>query len=106
LSTMDASTVTLNFGYSTISGIPLLYVVFGSMIIGVLLASVTTIVNLITSKLTIMVKNSDLKKSYKVSDKLQNNVNRLEEEKYNLKEKLKEVQPKRRLPFSFKIGQR
>jgi len=50
----------------------------------------TTIVNLITSKLTIMGKNSDLKKSYKASDQLQEEVNKLEEEKSILKEKLKD----------------
>lgn len=89
-STMDASTVTLNFGYSTISGIPLFYVVFASIIIGTLLASVTTIVNLITSKLTIMGKNSDLKKSYKASDQLQGKVDKLEGEKSVLKEQLED----------------
>ena len=51
-------------------------------------------------------KNSDLKKSYKISDQLQEKINKLEEEKSNLKEQLKDVQPNRKLPFSFKIGQK
>jgi len=106
LFTMDASSVTLSLGTTTLSGIPLFYIVFASLIIGALLASVTTIINLITSKLTIMGKNSDLKKSYKISDQLQEKINKLEEEKSNLKEQLKDVQPKRKLPFSFKIGQK
>lgn len=106
LVTLDSSAVTLHFGDTILSDIPLFFVVFYSLIIGALLASVTTIVNLITSKLTIMGKNSDLRKSYKVSDKLQKNVNKLEEEKSNLKEKLKEAKPARKLPFSFNIGQK
>lgn len=90
LTTLDSSPVSLRFGESTLSEIPLFYVVFSSLIIGALLASVTTIVNLITSKLTIMGKNSDLKKSYKSTDKLQDKVNKLEEEKSILKEQLKD----------------
>ncbi len=90
LLTLDSSPANLRFGDITLSGIPLFFVVFVSLIIGALLASMTTIVNLITSKLTIMGKNSDLKKSYKASDQLQEEVNKLEEEKSILKEKLKD----------------
>ena len=89
--TLDSSPVTLRFGETTLSGIPLFFVVFASLIIGALLASVTTIVNLITSRLTIMGKNSDLKKSYKTTDQLQEKVNKLEEEKSALKEQIKEL---------------
>jgi len=106
LVTMDAGSVNLYFGTTTLSGIPLFFVVFISIIIGLLLASVTTIKNLIESKLTIFGKNSDLKKSYKISDRLQEKINKLEEEKSNLKERLKDVQPNRKFPFSFKIGQK
>ncbi len=91
LVTLDASTVTLRFGDSLLSDIPLVFVVFASLIIGALLASVTTIVNLITSKLTIMGKNSDLRKSYKSSEKLLEKVNKSEEEKKVLKEEIKEL---------------
>lgn len=91
LVTMDASSVTLYVGTTTLSGIPLFFVVFVSIIIGGLLASVTTIKNLIESKLTIFGKNSDLKKSYKSADKLQGKVNKLEEEKLVLKEQVKEM---------------
>ena|SRR3989344_4887296 len=106
LVTMDASSVNLYFGTATLSEIPLFYIVFTAIIIGMLLASVSTIKNLIESKLTIFGKNSDLKKSYKISDQLQEKINKLEEEKSNLKEQLKDVQPNRKLPFSFKIGQK
>lgn len=104
--TMDANPVTLRFGDTTLSAIPLFFVVFYSLIVGAILASITTIVNLITSKLTIMGKNRDLKKSYKISDKLQEKNIKLEEEKTSLKEQLKEVKPGKKLPFSFNIGQK
>jgi len=67
------------------------FVVFASLIIGALLASVTTIINIIKSKLTIMGKNSDLKKSYKSTEQLQERVSKLEEEKIALNEKIKEL---------------
>ena len=104
--TIDSSPVTLRFGDTTLSEIPLFFVVFYSLIVGAILASITTIVNLITSKLTIMGKNRDLKKSYKVSDKLQEKNIKLEEEKSSLKEQLKEAKPNKKLPFSFNIGQK
>ena len=91
LVTMDASSVNLYFGTTTLSGIPLFFVVFVSIIIGVLLTSVTTIKNLIESKLTIFGKNSDLRKSYKSADHLQEKVNKLEIEKSALKEQIKEL---------------
>lgn len=106
LVTLDASPVTMRFGDTTLTAVPLFLVVFYSLIVGAILASITTIVNLITSKLTIMGKNSDLKKSYKVSDKLQEKNIKLEEEKTNLKEQLKEAKPDRKLPFSFNFGQK
>lgn len=90
ITTLDSSPVSLRFGDMTFSGVPLFFIVFYSLIIGALLASVTTIVNLITSKLTIMGKNRDLTKSGKETDKLQNKVNKLEEEKLDLKEQIKE----------------
>lgn len=88
VTTLDSSKVTLRFGETILEGIPLFYVVFCALIVGVLLASVTTIVNLITSKLTIMGKNSDLKKSYKSSDKLQEKVDKLEDDRLALKEQI------------------
>lgn len=96
VTTMDSSRVTLRFGETILEGIPLFYVVFSALVIGAVLASVKTIVNLITSKLTIMGKNSDLKKSYKSSDKLQDKVNKLEEEKLVLKEQIDELKHPRK----------
>ncbi len=92
LFTLDASPTTLHLGTTTISEIPLFYVVLASIIIGVLLASVTTIVTMIKAKLTIFAKNSDLKKSYETVEQLQEKIDKLEEEKTTLKEKLKELQ--------------
>lgn len=91
LTTLDSSPVNLRFGETTLSGIPLFFVVFVALIIGAILASVKIIVNLITSKLTIMGKNSDLRKSYKTTDQLQEKVNKLEDEKLSLKEQIKEL---------------
>ncbi len=106
LATMDSSPVNLRFGDTTLTAVPLFLVVFYSLIVGALLASITTIVNLITSKMTIMGKNSDLKRSYKISDKLQEKNIKLEEEKSNLKDKLKETQPAKKFPFSLNLGQK
>ncbi len=92
VTSMDSSPVTLHFRETVLADIPLFYVVFAAMVVGALLASVTTIVNLITSKLTIMGKNSDLNKSYKSSDKLVEKVNKLEQEKIELKQEIKEMQ--------------
>ncbi|MDO8486806.1 MAG: hypothetical protein Q7S45_00720 [Candidatus Curtissbacteria bacterium] len=89
--TMDASPATLYVGTTTIADVPLFYIVFASIIIGVLLASVTTIINLIKSKLTIFGKNKDLKKSYQTQDKQLEKIDKLEEEKVTLKEKAKEL---------------
>lgn len=91
LSTLDSSPVSLRFGDTTLTGIPLFFVVLASLIVGALLASVTTLVNLITSKLTIMGKNSDLKKSYKTEEDLNAKVNKLKEENSVLKEQIKEL---------------
>ena len=92
LLTLHSSPATLRFGETTLSGIPLFFVVFVSLIMGALLASITTIVNLIKSKLAIMGKNSDLKKSHEATSQLQEKVNKLEEEKSILKEQLKDSQ--------------
>lgn len=90
--TLDSSPVNLRFGDMVFSGIPLFFVVFTALLVGAILASVKIIVNLITSKLTIMGKNSDLKKSYKTTDQLLGKIDKLEEEKLMLKEQIKELQ--------------
>lgn len=89
LFTLDSTPTTLYLGDTILPEIPIFLVVFVSLIVGAFLASVTTIVNLITSKLTIMGKNSDLKKSYRSTDKLQEKVDKLEGENLELKEQIK-----------------
>lgn len=91
LFTLDANPATLHIGTTTLADVPLFYIVFVSIVIGVLLGSVTTIVNLIKSKLTIVGKNSDLKKSYETTEQLQEKVETQEEEKTVLKEQIKEL---------------
>jgi len=95
ITTLDSTPVNLRFGDTILSAIPLFYVVFCALIIGAILASVKTIVNLITAKLTIMGKNSDLKKSYKSSDKLQEKLDKLELDNLELKDKIKEMSGKK-----------
>lgn len=106
LATMDASPANLYFGATELLDIPLFFVVFVSMIIGMILASVTTIKNLLTTKLTVMGKNSDLRKSYESSDQLMEEVDKLEGEKAVLKEQIKEsVQPRKKLILQKKGGE-
>lgn len=91
LLTIEATQATIHIGTATFSDIPMFFVVFASMVVGMLLSSITTIVNLIESKLTIFGQRSDLKKSYKESDKLLLKVNKLEDENVALKAQIKEL---------------
>lgn len=91
LISMDASSATLYFGTTALSEIPMFFVVFASIIIGMLLTSITTIKNLIESKLTIFGQRRDLKKSYKTADDLHLKLDKLEEENLELKEQIKEL---------------
>lgn len=87
--TIDASRATLYLGATTLAGIPMFYIVFTSVIFGVLIASGTNIIKLIQSKLTIFGKDNDLKKLNRTAEELQKKINILETEKTVLKEKLK-----------------
>lgn len=80
LVTEDASYATIHLGATTLYNVPLFWIVFSSMIVGMFLSSATTIKNLIETKLTIFGKNDDLKKAYKKADALQSKVDKLEEE--------------------------
>lgn len=70
------------------TNIPLFYVVFTSVIFGVLLASGTNLIKLFQSKLTIFGKDNDLKKINRTAEALQEKIDKLEIEKAVLKEKL------------------
>ncbi len=91
LLTLEASLATIHIGTATFSEIPMFFVVFVAILIGMLLSSVTTIKNLIESKLTIFGQRRDLKKSYKTTDELLLKIDKLEEEKLLLKEQIKEL---------------
>jgi|SRR5579872_2901370 len=93
LVTKDASLVTLHLGASTLYQIPLFFVVFASIVLGMLFASVTIIKNLIVSKLRIFGQNNDLEKSYKAADDLHLKVAALEKENLKLKEQIKKSGP-------------
>lgn len=91
LVTEEASYATIHLGRSILYEIPMFYVVFVSIIVGMLLASLNTIKNLIESKLTIFGQKNDLKKSYKAADELLLKVDKLEEENSALKAEIKEL---------------
>ena len=90
LLTDGAPATTINLGASTLYNIPLFWVVFAAIVIGILLASVTTLKNIVLSKLVLFGQRIDLKKSNKTVEELEAKVNKLEEEKLKLKEELKE----------------
>ena len=106
LVTMDSSSSTLYWGTTTLSGIPLFYIVFASIVIGALLSSVTTIKNVIESKLTVFGKNRDLNKSFKTVEQQQAQIDKLEEEKSALGEQLKELTSNRKSSTSSKEVQK
>lgn len=90
--TLDATPATLYLGTSILADVPMFYVVFVSIIFGVLIASGINIIKLIQSKLTIFGKNRDLKNLNKTAERLQEKNTELETEKTVLKEKLKASQ--------------
>lgn len=87
--TIDSSRATLYLGATTLANIPMFYVVFVSVIFGVLLASGTNVIKLIQSKLTIWGKDHDIKKINSTAEELQEKIDKLEAEKATLKAKLK-----------------
>lgn len=88
IATQNATLVTLHLGDTTLSNIPLFFVVLASILIGFLVASVITVINLIKSKLTIRGQSGQLKKTYKTVEELQGRVVELEEENVTLKEQI------------------
>jgi len=93
--TIDASQATLYLGATTLANIPMFYVVFTSIIFGVLLASGTNVIKLIQSKLTIFGKDNDLKKLNRAAKELEEKIDKLEVEKTVLEEKLKPPQDRK-----------
>ncbi len=93
LATQNASLVSLQLGAMTLSQIPLFFVVLASILVGVLVASVVTVLNLIKSTLKISGQKSELKKSYNTVGELKGRVSELEEENKILKEQIHQLAP-------------
>lgn len=88
IATQNATLVTLHLGDTTLSNIPLFFVVLASILAGFLVSSIVTVINLIKSKITIMGQKGQLKKTYKTVEELQGRVVELEEENVTLKEQI------------------
>lgn len=93
LATQNSSLVTLNLGSTTLYNIPLFFVVLVSILVGTLVASVVTVINLIKSKIAFAGQKGALKKSYNTVDELKTRVSQLEGENSTLKEQIKELSP-------------
>lgn len=91
LATQNATLVTLHLGSTVIADIPQFFVVLASILVGVGVASVASLINMIKNKLTIVGQKGDLKKSYKTVGELQALVTKLEDENSILREQLKSV---------------
>ena len=91
IATQNSSLVTLNLGSTTLSNIPLFFVVLASILAGFLVGSIITVINLIKSKLTILGQKGQLKKTYKTVEELQGRVNEVEEENSTLKEQINQL---------------
>lgn len=88
LATQNATPVTLHLGDVILTNIPLFVVVLVAILIGSLVASGASIINLFKSKLTIMGQRGDLKKTYKTVDELKSRITQLESENSTLREQI------------------
>ena len=91
LATQNATLVTLHLGGTTLTDIPLFFVVLASILVGTAVASVVTLINWVKSKMTIVGQKGELKKSYKTMGELQQRVAQLEDENTVLKDQLKQA---------------
>lgn len=91
LATQNSTLVTLNLGSTTLSNIPLFFVVLASILVGFLVASISTVVNMIKSKLTILGQKGQLKKTYKTVDELQGRVEELEDQNLTLRDQIDQL---------------
>ncbi|HSX19416.1 MAG TPA: hypothetical protein VLE91_04805 [Candidatus Saccharimonadales bacterium] len=89
LVTEAGSTATIHLGSYIFNQVPLSAVIFISIVFGILLASFNTLKNIFQSKMMIFWQRRDLEKTNKVVDELSLKVDKLEEEKSELKTKLK-----------------
>jgi len=93
IATQNATLVTLRLGGATFADTPLFFVVLVSILVGTLVASIVSLINLIQSKLTIFGQKNALNKSHQTVEQLQQRVGQLEEENTTLKDQIKEISP-------------
>lgn len=91
LATQNATLVTLHLASSTLTDVPLFFVVLVSILVGVGVASVITLINWVKSKITIVGQRGQLKKTYKTMGEMQQRLTQLEDENTVLREQLKTV---------------
>lgn len=96
--TQSSTTVSLTLGDIALTNIPLFFVVLVSILIGMLVASVVTVINLIKSKLTIFGQKNELKKSYNTVSELRGRVSELEGENMTFREQIQQLAPRKKVP--------
>lgn len=85
--TQNTSLVTLHFGPYTLLNIPLYLVVTATLLLGLLLAWIFSLVNSLSSKITLHGKESKIKAAEKTIVELTKQIHQLELENVRLKEK-------------------
>ena len=63
ISRFNFQPVSLNFGFTVFSGVPLFYVIVGSLLIGLILSYLMYIVNSISNSFVLRGKNCEIKKN-------------------------------------------
>lgn len=85
ISTFNFMLVSVNFGFYTISDVPLFYVMVGSMIAGLVLSYIIYLINEITNTLRIRAKDKEIKKNKEEALELAKRVHQLELENEKIK---------------------
>lgn len=85
--TQNTNLVNLHFGSYAVSNIPLYQVVIGALLLGLLLAWVFSLVNSLSSKITLHGKENRIKEDEKTIAELTKEIHQLELENTRLKEK-------------------
>ncbi|OGK62962.1 hypothetical protein A2334_01875 [Candidatus Roizmanbacteria bacterium RIFOXYB2_FULL_38_10] len=77
--------VSVNLGFTVFQGIPLFYVMVGSLLIGLVLSYLVYLVNAISNSFVLRGKNNEIKKNKEEILELTKRVHQLEIEKEKLK---------------------
>ena len=88
ISKFNFAPVTLNFGMYVFSGIPLFYVIIGSVLTGLVLSYIISLVHGISNSLTLQGKNKEIKKDKSEILELTKRIHQLELENEKQKQGL------------------